>query len=129
MTRYMLAIYRDDRQLSEEDFQRSYDAVNALAVSLCNDITYEMSRPPLPHPDQRVGRQPWRDRRQSRPGCMRCVEYWWWGDVAGGTRSGRGGGRGRDRVAQAGVTIRRWRMTRGGSGDDQERKQAGNCAG
>ena len=30
MTRYMLAIYRDDRQLSEEDFQRSYDAVNAL---------------------------------------------------------------------------------------------------
>lgn len=34
MTQYLLAIYRDDKPRSEEDFQRSYDDVNALADEL-----------------------------------------------------------------------------------------------
>ena len=34
MTQYLLAIYRDDEPLSEEEFQRSYEDVNALADEL-----------------------------------------------------------------------------------------------
>ena len=34
MTQYLLSIYRDDRPLSEEEFQRSYEDVNALADEL-----------------------------------------------------------------------------------------------
>jgi hypothetical protein len=34
MTQYLLSIYRDDKPLSEEEFQQSYVAVNALADEL-----------------------------------------------------------------------------------------------
>src|SRR6187549_2682997 len=34
MTQYLLSIYRDDRVLSEEEFQQSYLDVNALADEL-----------------------------------------------------------------------------------------------
>jgi hypothetical protein len=34
MTQYLLSIYRDDKPLSEEEFQQSYDDVNALADEL-----------------------------------------------------------------------------------------------
>ena len=34
MTQYLLSIYRDDKRLSEEEFQQSYVDVNALADDL-----------------------------------------------------------------------------------------------
>ncbi len=34
MTQYLLSIYRDDRPLSEDEFQQSYKDVNALADEL-----------------------------------------------------------------------------------------------
>jgi hypothetical protein len=34
MTQYLLSIYRDDKPRSEEEFQHSYEAVNALADEL-----------------------------------------------------------------------------------------------
>jgi hypothetical protein len=34
MTQYLLSIYRDDRRLSEAEFQQSYEDVNAVADEL-----------------------------------------------------------------------------------------------
>jgi hypothetical protein len=66
MTQYLLSIYRDDKPRSEEEFQQSYEDVNALADELTaagglvfggglnhSTPTARSSRPTAPSPRRR----------------------------------------------------------------------------